>query len=113
MFSTIKCKKCRHTLLDETECQSLLLNAHNTAVNEDVECSTITDKTLLFLSEDNLPDWVKKSVEEDNWTKGKLMCTHCGARIGAFDFVSGIKCACEGFVLPSVYLIKSKVDVVC
>lgn len=44
------------------------------------------------------------------WTKGRLNCPNCEARVGSFDFVSQSTCACGTSVLPAVHLVKSKVD---
>ena len=43
---------------------------------------------------------------QSGWTKGKISCPHCSARIGGFDFVGGS-------VSPDfpIYLVRSKVDV--
>ena len=43
------------------------------------------------------------STFQSGWTKGKLCCPHCGARIGGFDFVGASASA-------PVYLVRSKVD---
>lgn len=44
------------------------------------------------------------------WTKGRLNCPNCEARVGSFDFVSQSTCACGLSVLPAVHVVKSKVD---
>ena len=41
---------------------------------------------------------------QGGWTKGKLSCPSCSARVGGFDFVSGTSCS------SPVYLVKSRVD---
>ncbi|PNF35168.1 hypothetical protein B7P43_G08767 [Cryptotermes secundus] len=46
----------------------------------------------------------------EGWVKGRLHCPKCQGRVGAFDFVSGQKCACGLCLLPAVHLIRSKVD---
>ncbi|KAG7160581.1 E3 ubiquitin-protein ligase RNF180-like [Homarus americanus] len=40
--------------------------------------------------------------ERSSWTKGKIHCPGCQARIGSFNFVSGSQCACGSHVLPQV-----------
>lgn len=47
---------------------------------------------------------------QTEWTKGKLNCPNCEARVGSFDFTARSKCACGSTVLPAVHLVKSKVD---
>ncbi|KAF4518437.1 hypothetical protein B566_EDAN002090 [Ephemera danica] len=47
--------------------------------------------------------------EISGWTKGRLNCPQCQARVGGFDFVSGARCPCSG-ALPSVHVIRSKAD---
>ena len=41
---------------------------------------------------------------QGGWTKGKLSCPSCSARVGGFDFVSGSSCS------SPVYLVRSRVD---
>lgn len=45
----------------------------------------------------------QKSLQ-GGWTKGKLSCPSCCARVGGFDFVSGSTCS------SPVYLVRSRVD---
>ncbi|GJQ84270.1 hypothetical protein Trydic_g2934 [Trypoxylus dichotomus] len=113
MYSSAKCKKCRHVLFDEKDIRAALINAHSDILTEEPlseDCSSIDE--LICLSEDNLPDWVISSIQENNWSKAKINCKHCSARLGSFDFISGAKCACRRFILPPVHLIKSKIDLV-
>lgn len=117
MLETINCKKCRYTLFDRTECCRCIVNAHsvqlllkNNNTEDDEKCLTIFEENLLFLKDDEYPEWIRRAIENKNWLKGKLKCKHCDFRIGAFDFTSGSKCACSYSVLPSVYIIKSRVD---
>lgn len=111
MYTQAKCKKCRKTLLDYPQCSTLFLNAHNQplGVSQD-ECLTVANENVIFLREESLPTWIMQKIQEAEWSKGRLNCEHCDSRLGAFDFVSGIKCECSGHVLPPVHLIKSKVD---
>lgn len=104
----LKCKKCRQVILNKDQCTALI-NAHNDKDYQG-DCVSVTEETLIFVDESCLPEWIKASVEEEQWAKGKLNCPSCNARVGAFDFVSGIKCDCKTSVLPAVYFIKSKVD---
>lgn len=47
---------------------------------------------------------------QGEWSRGRLHCYKCSARIGLFDFISGSKCSCQKYVLPGVQIGKSKVD---
>lgn len=105
MINTIKCKKCRILLCHNTQ----FVNIHDLTDGKD--CATITEQKLLFINEEAVPEWILSVIKENNWTKGKLHCTDCNTRIGAFDFISGSKCACDNYTLPAIYLIVSKVDV--
>ncbi len=51
----------------------------------------------------DLPEWIGVRVEEGGWTRGRLLCPQCGARVGGFDFVQGRE--------APVYLVASRVDV--
>lgn len=111
MYSAVKCKKCRKILVGKTECANLFRNAHNKPLDtSETDCHTIADQNVVFLSEDNLPEWIMQRIQEANWSKGRLNCEQCDLRVGAFDFISGSKCQCLENVLPAVHLIKSKVD---
>ncbi|KAK4877223.1 hypothetical protein RN001_009729 [Aquatica leii] len=112
MELTIKCKTCRHIIFNNAECSSSLLNAHgiNLINNSTDTCATIVDQKLLFIDEEHLPMWIVTRISSEHWSKGKLNCYQCNARIGAFDFISGTKCQCEQNVLPPVHIINSKVD---
>lgn len=111
MYKNVKCRKCRQVLFGKDEC-SKISNAHNWNVEDSTPCASITEEKLVFLNEDHLPEWVKSVIEAEQWSKGKLNCFHCNYRIGSFDFVSGMKCDCASFILPSVHLIKSKIDII-
>ena len=47
---------------------------------------------------------------QGGWTEGKLYCPKCNARVGGFDFLHVVPCACEEDVLPAIWCVKSKVD---
>jgi len=86
----VRCRKCRHTLLEEPPHRMM-------ARREE-------DEHIIPLYEDQLPDWMAEAVQEGGWTKGKLSCPSCSARVGGFDFVSGSSCS------SPVYLVRSRVD---
>lgn len=113
MFINMKCKKCRKLLFNDNECCKLFINAHSAddQVTE-FNCISLNDMKLIFLNEEFLPEWIKCEIEKNNWSKGKLNCLYCNVRIGSFDFISGLKCECNNFVLPPVHIIKSKIDLI-
>lgn len=111
MYSEVKCKKCRKTIINVLQYHDLLINAHHQPLSAcKSECYTITEQNVVFLTEDTLPEWIMQKVQEAEWSKGRLNCTYCESRLGGFDFISGSKCQCAKNVLPAVHLIKSKVD---
>lgn len=107
MVESVKCRKCRKDLIDS------LANVSSFETEKSCEegCRTFSEGTLLFLNEEALPEWIKTNVEAEAWMKGKLNCNNCKTRVGGFDFVSGLRCNCRKMVLPTVHLIRSKIDV--
>ena len=81
---------------------SIYKNTTYSYLNKFLDRSTSFIKYLVFWN------W------QSGWTKGKISCpsASCSARIGSFDFCSGIKCRCFEFVLPPIRLVASKVDVI-
>lgn len=115
MSNEVRCKTCRKLLFDKDMCKDLLVNAHNISLNEtknSMECPSMVESHNIFLSEDLLPEWIKTRIESEEWSKGRINCSQCDSRIGAFDFVSGTKCECTKYLLPPVHLIKSKIDLI-
>lgn len=99
----IKCHKCRHILLTD------MANTYKSLCDD--KCDSYSSKHFVYLLEDQLPSWIKKKIDEEQWTRGKLLCEKCGSKIGSFDFVSGRKCSCEKSILPSVYFVTSQIDI--
>lgn len=108
----IRCRKCRHVLLLGEAI--VLRNAHNKLESEEddsnKDCASVQDKNFLYISDEELPQFVLDAVTEASWTKGRIQCPGCQARLGLFNFVSCIKCSCNLNSLPAVHLIASKVD---
>ncbi|CAL4069285.1 unnamed protein product, partial [Meganyctiphanes norvegica] len=108
----IRCRKCRHILLSGEDI--VLRNAHNKPVSEDYEsdmtCTSVQDKNCIYISDEELPQFISDAITEASWTKGKIHCPGCQARLGSFNFVSCIKCSCNSTSLPAVHLLTSKVD---
>ncbi|XP_065672385.1 uncharacterized protein LOC101239699 isoform X5 [Hydra vulgaris] len=90
------CRKCRSKIFEGKD----LLQNHLT----NTKCS------LWFLQSDEILPWVNELVNEAGWTKGKLYCPNCKARIGSFDFINIIPCECGAETIPAIYCVKSKVD---
>ncbi|KAI0519439.1 dual specificity protein phosphatase 12 [Dendrobium catenatum] len=66
---------------------------------DEVECSSIFIEPLKWMT----------SVEEGA-LEGKLLCIHCEARLGYFNW-SGIQCSCGSWITPAFQLHKSRVDI--
>ncbi|CAK1599794.1 unnamed protein product [Parnassius mnemosyne] len=101
----IKCHKCRHVLLND------LNIAHNKQLCDSKGCDNFDVKKFIYLHEDKIPSWIKRKVENEQWTKGKLHCENCGCKVGSFDFISGRKCDCGMAVLPPIHFVTSQVDI--
>eukprot|EP00268_Persea_americana_P014629 TRINITY_DN16548_c0_g1_i1.p1 TRINITY_DN16548_c0_g1~~TRINITY_DN16548_c0_g1_i1.p1 ORF type:complete len:355 (-),score=52.56 TRINITY_DN16548_c0_g1_i1:330-1394(-) len=67
--------------------------------SDELECSSIFVEPLQWM----------KTVEEGA-LEGKLLCAHCDARLGYFNW-SGIQCSCGSWITPAFQLHKSRVDV--
>lgn len=112
---SLKCRKCRQVLLTQ---HNALLTAHGEPIGASAPRAAVQFGAVFYLQEDRLPAWIEAIVDkvcnghtfQEGWVKGRLHCPKCQGRVGAFDFVSGQKCACGLCVLPAVHLIRSKVD---
>ena len=55
--------------------------------------------------------WIVEQLDKANWTRGKINCPNkCGAKIGTFNFVNCLKCSCGKETVPSVQIVRSRVD---
>lgn len=91
----LKCRKCRQELLQQPP--------HRLLEEEDEGAAGGAETAAVYsLQEEVLPDWIDTAIEQGGWTKGKLMCPGCGARVGGFDYVGGHA--------KPVYIVRSKVD---
>lgn len=110
----IRCRKCRTVLLSEN--RMTLLDAHGEECCDagvralESECLSVREQSCLYIPEESFPDFILQAVEESSWTKGKIYCPSCRARLGSFNFVSGGQCACGSHVIPQVHILRSKVD---
>ncbi|XP_076061775.1 E3 ubiquitin-protein ligase RNF180-like [Oratosquilla oratoria] len=111
--ATVRCRMCRHLVLKTSE--HPVTNGHGEQLNSDSpasqeKCPTLEDRSLLYLSEESLPDFIQDAVTEASWVKGKLKCPQCGARLGSFNFVNKTVCVCGEASVPSIHILNSKVD---
>lgn len=105
MDDCIKCHKCRNILLKD--CPKHVIDTFEC---DPQKCGTFNEKQFIFLSEDQLPSWIKMKIMKEQWTKGKLHCESCGSKVGSFDYISGRRCNCGSSIIPSVHLITSQID---
>ncbi|XP_066583047.1 E3 ubiquitin-protein ligase RNF180-like isoform X2 [Prorops nasuta] len=107
---TLRCKHCRKILFTCKE--DKLLSAHNEIRDstKQLTCASEEIDSCLYMSDDNIPEWIKEAINQNSWTKGRLNCLNCNIRIGSFNFVNVIKCNCKQYVIPPIRLIYSKVD---
>ena len=107
---SLKCRKCRFLVVEQPPHK--ILSPTGLETDGDQESSNTFN-----ICDENLPQWISAAVEEvmsdcvscslsspvqAGWTKGKLSCPGCGARLGGFDYVTRAS-------LP-VYIVRSKVD---
>ncbi|XP_014664303.1 PREDICTED: E3 ubiquitin-protein ligase RNF180-like [Priapulus caudatus] len=109
--TSYKCRRCRQMLC----LSSCIVDSHGELAKEVSSCALDTSNPdplagLLFLDSDKLPEWLTAQIDEGEWSKGRIHCPKCRARIGLFDFITGSKCGCLQYVLPGIQINKSKVD---
>ncbi|KAL6988028.1 Phosphoric monoester hydrolase [Sarracenia purpurea var. burkii] len=66
---------------------------------DEIGCSSIFVEPLRWMT-----------TVEDGVLEGKLLCSHCEARLGYFNW-SGIQCSCGSWITPAFQLHKSRVDI--
>ncbi|XP_028055604.1 dual specificity protein phosphatase 12-like [Camellia sinensis] len=66
---------------------------------DEIECSSIFVEPLRWMT-----------TVEEGVLEGKLLCVHCEARLGYFNW-SGIQCSCGSWITPAFQLHKSRVDI--
>ncbi|KAM7369338.1 hypothetical protein PAMP_013613 [Pampus punctatissimus] len=64
--------------------------------------------SIWHVNVDTLPEWILTSVQQAQWTVGKLNCQNCGARLGGFNFINRSECPCGRDA--TIHLNKSRVD---
>nr|XP_023682157.1 E3 ubiquitin-protein ligase RNF180 isoform X1 [Paramormyrops kingsleyae]XP_023682158.1 E3 ubiquitin-protein ligase RNF180 isoform X1 [Paramormyrops kingsleyae] len=95
----LRCRRCRTCVMDSS---SLLRMSKERDAAATAKCN------IWHVNFDPLPDWIHRAVHQAQWTRGKLLCPHCGARLGGFDFMRQASCPC-GHQL-TVHLSESRVD---
>uniref|UniRef100_UPI0037E711F5 E3 ubiquitin-protein ligase RNF180 n=1 Tax=Semicossyphus pulcher TaxID=241346 RepID=UPI0037E711F5 len=95
----LRCKKCRKGIIEAT-CLSVQ--------DEDTDESSAAVCSIWHVNVDTLPEWILTSVNQAQWTVGKLNCQYCSARLGGFNFINRIECPCGRDA--TVHLNKSRVD---
>ncbi|XP_064469285.1 E3 ubiquitin-protein ligase RNF180-like [Ornithodoros turicata] len=103
-----RCKKCRATVFTSAD----VVSAHGKPWTGHVNfcCPLNKASTVWYLRETEIVDWMEDQVHNGKWTKGRLYCPACSARLGSYDFVAGSKCGCSQFVLPAIHIAKCRVD---
>nr|XP_010314021.1 dual specificity protein phosphatase 12 isoform X2 [Solanum lycopersicum] len=108
---TYRCKKCRRVVAlqgnvvdhvpgeGETAFEWHKRRSGNPYNKPDDECSSVFVEPLKWM----------RTVEEGAM-EGKLLCAHCEARLGYFNW-SGIQCSCGSWITPAFQLHKSRVDI--
>lgn len=74
---------------------------------------TVCEDYHYFLIDSKLNQfaWIVEQLDKADWTRGKINCpNNCGAKLGTFNFVNCSKCSCGKETVPSVHIIKSRVD---
>ncbi|WMV59190.1 hypothetical protein MTR67_052575 [Solanum verrucosum] len=108
---TYRCKKCRRVValqgnvVDHVPGEGEMAfewhkrKSGNPFNKPDEECSSVFVEPLKWM----------RTVEEGAM-EGKLLCAHCEARLGYFNW-SGIQCSCGSWITPAFQLHKSRVDI--
>jgi DNA-directed RNA polymerase subunit RPC12/RpoP len=106
----VKCRKCRQELFSHPTVR--LQDSHGVGISEEGRTDSECSSEVLYIPEETKPSWLEEILDERGWEKGKINCPKCSARIGSYNFVSGMKCQCGTFVLPPIHIVKSKIDFV-
>ncbi|KAL5743669.1 hypothetical protein ACOSQ2_026785 [Xanthoceras sorbifolium] len=107
-----RCKKCRRVVALQENVVEHIPGEGETAFewhkrrsgnrfnkSDESECSSIFVEPLRWMT-----------AVEEGALEGKLLCAHCEARLGYFNW-SGIQCSCGSWITPAFQLHKSRVDI--
>ncbi|KAK3596700.1 hypothetical protein CHS0354_038037 [Potamilus streckersoni] len=86
---------------------------HIFADRESKETCNLSDgaeNSVWFIDLETSPSWIQNLVTKAKWMKGKLVCPKCQGRLGSFDFIKTLKCPCLNHKLPSIHILKARVD---
>ncbi|XP_001631042.2 uncharacterized protein LOC5510593 [Nematostella vectensis] len=101
---TFRCRKCRVFLFNGRS-----LAAFHKKTEAVDQCSSWYLDADQDCMRDTLP-WIHVIIVKAQWTEGKIYCPKCKSRIGAFNFIHGVRCSCFTYVIPAVWIQKCKVD---
>lgn len=136
MKGYFKCRNCRHRLDLSTDSvctnHNIILDdldsfnarpdhvdqqsssAEGAAAAEvDSAAEPVCEDNHYFLIDSKLNQfaWIVEQLDKTDWTRGKINCPNkCGAKIGTFNFVNSMKCSCGKATVPSVQIVRSRVD---
>ncbi|KAI7980508.1 Dual specificity protein phosphatase 12 [Camellia lanceoleosa] len=107
-----RCKKCRRVVALQENIVDHVLGEGETSFGwhkrkggnpfnkcDEIECSSIFVEPLHWMT-----------TVEEGALEGKLLCVHCEARLGYFNW-SGFQCSCGNWITPAFQLHKSRVDI--
>ncbi|XP_067430023.1 E3 ubiquitin-protein ligase RNF180 [Thunnus thynnus] len=94
----LRCRRCRKGVIDG----ACLATVEATDESSAAVCS------IWHVNVDTLPEWILTSVQQAQWTVGKLNCQNCRARLGGFNFINRSECPCGQDA--TIHLNKSRVD---
>ena len=100
------CRTCRIVLFGENDLQdpSHVVSQH--AFSSRKNKSRVENGCQSFFLDRGL-DWMGRMEVSE----GKILCPKCSTKVGAWIW-SGTQCSCGTWVVPAIYIPKSKVDVV-
>ncbi|KAL3887265.1 hypothetical protein ACJMK2_027208 [Sinanodonta woodiana] len=73
-------------------------------------CDDAENINVWFIDLEASPSWIQSLVTKGKWMKGKLVCPKCQGRLGSFDFIRTLRCPCLKHELPSIHILKARVD---
>ncbi|ODM96290.1 hypothetical protein Ocin01_10390 [Orchesella cincta] len=103
----MKCRKCRSALLTFPETR--IETSHGVLITDPTASSQCSPE-VWYIPENHMPQWMTPNLDQGKWVKGKIQCPKCDARLGSYNFISGMKCPCGSQVVAPIHIVKSKVD---
>ncbi|NWW77988.1 RN180 ligase, partial [Climacteris rufus] len=92
----LHCWRCRRYIANSV----FLAKCNEKEASEISQPSAAVQKScsVLHMSLEAIPEWVKCVIEKAQWTIGKLHCPFCEACLGIFNFVCNKECSCGQLV---------------